>query len=70
MKDFDPGTNIVEVLAERIKNCIDAWILESLLLDRPLTKAEQGRIYEREVGVTYMDFTPEELVTGVKKIDT
>ena len=70
MKDFEPGSDIVKELANRIKNCIDACILESCILGRPLTKAEEGRIYEREFGVTYMDFTLEELATGVKKIDT
>lgn len=70
MKDITSGSNIVEVLASRLKNCIDACILESLTLDRPLTKAEEGRIYDREVGITYTDFTQEELETGVKKIDT
>lgn len=70
MKDIAPGSNLVEILADRIKDCIDAWILEEILLGRPLTKAEEGRIYDREVGVTYADFTPEELGTGVKKIDT
>ncbi len=70
MKDIAPGSDLVEELAGRLKNCIDAWILESVLLDRPLTEVEQDRIYDREVGVTYVDFTLEELGTGVKKIDT
>lgn len=70
MKDFEPGSDLVKELADRLKNCIDAWILESATLDRPLTMAEYNRIYDREVGVTYTDFTQEEFETGVKKIDT
>lgn len=70
MKDIAPGSSIVKELADRIKNCIDACILEEILLKRRLTKAEEGRIYDKEIGMTYRDFTPEELQTGVKKIDT